>query len=273
MSETGCIKTLIVESAQVLADNLVAELKHHLSVRECDFTHTLFKAVKSLVDEGYDLCLVSDAFPKKELQVFFRDIKEKVQRSGCVFALVQDKVGAEFDRSSLTEFGFQAVVSRKLSFDDMASLTSLLGVKLHACEVKQRVIDVEKALEMVFRELDQIAADKKRGATNFVNTLAMDFIALQTEFDEEILGRYFEALMSKTESVEKPLLNTKLELPDLVLARNLPKLSRETYSGASRRVWKSLVEMHGKGGPKRRRKTICNPFKKAPGSEGSAEPL
>ncbi len=249
--EETCIKTLIIESAEVLASNIIKELQGRLPVGECDFSPTLFKGVKSLLEEAYDLCLISDAFPLPELEVFFRDVTGSVQSKGCVFVLVKDKLAKEFDRSSLAEFGFQTVVTRNLANADIEVITKLLAGKLHACEVKRRVIDVDKALQIAFKEIDAMAADIKRGAKRDINTLSMDFINLQADFDQEILDEYLTKLVEKTEGAETPVLNTKLEIPAQILARNLPKLSKDTYTGASRRVWKVLVDMHGQNTPKK----------------------
>lgn len=215
---------------------------------EVEFTNSLHKAIQSLDEKPYDLCVISDSFPDEELATFFSDYVKVNQTGGCIFVYALDLIPDDFDSDKYLKMGFHGVISLQGNFIDRSILKDALKEWHYEEEINRRSYDVDSALNLVLSELDRLARDKKRGIDKQFNQIPSEFINLQTEFDEQILHRYYAKLMRKANNAEPE--NAKgVKIPEVVLRKELPNLTENVYSGASQRVWKKLLRLHGVKNP------------------------
>ena len=209
-----------------------------------EFTSSLRKAINSIVEEEFEICFISHAFPLDDVRAFFVDYGNIEKRSGCGFVQVHPEIKPETDIVGPQTLGFHAVVSEKGTHDDKEQLTEALQEFLFEAEIVKRKYNVDSALNVVLRKIDTAARDLKRGIKKKIDSLPAEFIEIQTEFDQEVLEGYFEKLETKTEDAE-PENAQKLNVPEAILKKDLPKLDKNRYMGASNRVWKKLLRKHG----------------------------
>ncbi|MDC0358279.1 hypothetical protein OAO01_05625 [Oligoflexia bacterium] len=211
---------------------------------ECDFTNKLHKAIQSVRDIAYNLCFISDQYSMAETRSFFADYEKLDKDQVCVFVQVRDQLEKDFDRTSLSAAGFTTIISRIGTHADKETLRETLKTLLFQDAIREKKITVEVALDIVLRDLDKVARERKRGRDCKLDKLAVDFIALQTEFNEEVLQKYFNQLAEKTGEAE-PQNQHEVKIPTQVLQRQLPNLKSNTYTGASSRVWAKLLKRYG----------------------------
>ncbi len=211
---------------------------------DVEYTSTLHKAIQSLDEKPYDLCVVSDSFKDEEVETFFADFGKINQTGSCIFVYVPDLIPDDFDSEKYLRMGFHGVISLQGNYIDRSILKEALKDWHYEEEINKRCYDVDTALNLVLGELDRLARDRKRGKEKQFSSIPSEFIHLQTEFDDKILNRYYTKLMRKSSEAEPENAKT-VQIPEVVLKRELPNLSENTYTGASQRVWKRLLKMHG----------------------------
>ena len=240
------LRALAVEKRLDDANSLANTLGPEIEFSDFEFTNSILKAVRSHAEVQYEICFISEDFPVEELGPFFEDMKAMNRDLGCVFVQVRENIEPGFDRSSLQDIGIDYVISRDGTQRDKEGIGEQVSIKLGNDEIKRRVMDVSSAMDVLLRELDIAAANKKRGRqdSSQLYSLSIDFITMQTNFDEEVLSRYYQTLSKKAEEAE-PSIADKLHVPDSILEKELPELSKTGYKGASHRVWKKLMRQHG----------------------------
>jgi hypothetical protein len=150
----------------------------------------------------------------------------------------------DFDPMTYKNIGFHGVISMLGTHADREELRESLKDWRYEEEINKRSVDVDSALNLVLSQVDRIARDLKRGVKNKFDSLPFDFINTQTDFDDELQNRYFSKLEKKT-SISEPENAKGIQIPDVILKKNLPKLLGNKYSGTSQRVWKMLLKKHG----------------------------
>lgn len=238
------LKILIVSPGKDQAQLLTDAYNEHFMIGESHSTRTLHKAIQSHLEEDYDVCMIWEDYNTEELQSFFKDYEKLGKRKFCLFLQVKKTIPEEFDQSKLKETGFLGAVSPHANFADREYFETILQDNSYDKEIYRRKIDVTDALAVALREIDRVARDTKRGRATKFNTLSLDFISMQTEFDQQILDKYFQELSHKTEEAA-PEEVFQVQIPDKVLKRQLPNLSENNYTGASDRVWKKLKKRYG----------------------------
>ena len=238
--------TLIIDQRADLAEALTTALRPEVELDEIDYTSSVHRAIQSHIQVDYNVCFISDKFPIEDLQTFFDDFKklEKKAEHACVFIQVKEKIADDFDPEPLKALGFTAFITRKGTFQDKESVREALHDFFHEKEVETRTFNTSKALNVWLGEIDRVARDKRRGKESKMNTIAAEGISRETEYDEEVLKRYYDELEKRTEDAA-PEESTHIEVPENVMKRDLPKLEQNKYVGASSRVWNKLLKMHG----------------------------
>lgn len=210
---------------------------------KADYSNSLNDAFQKLVESNYNLCFIHNTF-QENLDVFFRDMERLGRHKTCVFVQLWDRLPKDLDLTPILEMGFSAIISRDVSSDEKAALRDVLQLELRRQEIDRRVVDVQEATHFVIRELDRVAREHKRGHSKKFDNLIHSFIGMLTEFDDEVLDQYFDALIE--ESKDSPTFEvSKLKVPEEVLKRRLPHLDEDSYSGKSHRVWEKLLKHYG----------------------------
>ena len=239
------IKALIVDSSPEAADALAKSLRPDIEFGEIEYTTSTHKALVSLIENSYQICFISDQINMVDLSVFFRDISKVSQEKPCVFVQVRDSVSEDFDRECLRELGLSYVISRRGTHIDRSGVKDALKDAFFKHKLKEKVINVTDSMHMVLAEIDRAAEDLRRGRHSRIKKVAIDFVGGETKFDRKVLDEYFDTLSDKAEQAP-PDDEKQLEVPTDVLARELPELRQQTYTGASRRVWHKLKNKYGR---------------------------
>lgn len=238
------LNILIVSPRAELAQQLTDTYGEHFAMGDCHSTRSLHKAIQSHREDDYDMCLIWEDYPEEELLGFFSDYERLSKRNYCVFLQVKKEIPENFNANSITALGFLAVISPKATHADREKFEEVLVDNSFEEEVYRRKVDVNEALDVALREIDKAARDTKRGRKANLNTLSLDFIAMQTDFDQEVLNKYYENLTTKADEAQPENVLT-VKIPNKVLERDLPKLSADRYTGASDRVWRKLQKRYG----------------------------
>jgi len=238
------IKALVLDSSAGAAELLAATLRRDFDFAEVEFTNTTHKAVQSFTESQYNLCFISDAFSLEETQVFMRDLAKIRRDDNCLFVQVRDAVPDDVDRRSLRDSNIFYIISRRGTHADRVGLEEALVQVLFAKKLEEKVTTVNDTMQMVLTEIDRAAEDLKRGREAKINKLPINFVDYQTDFHQRVLDEYYEALSDKAESAAPNEID-RLDVPEGVLSRQLPNLSKDTYNGASHRVWRKLKKKYG----------------------------
>ena len=94
-------------------------------------------------------------------------------------------------------------------------------------------------------QIDEISRERRRGRQTKLNLIFGEMMKMHASFDESLLDRYFDMLSEQSEEAP-PTEAIEVEIPDDILAKNLPGLERNVYRGQSARVWKRLLRRWGK---------------------------
>ncbi len=237
---------LIVGKDPEAATGLLKALEPEVKFPASEIVPSVLKAVETIADDTFSVCFIEDSFPMGELETFFKDIKGMGKLETCVYVQIRNVLAPDAHRGSLQHMGFSTIVSSKGTEADREALVKALKSCFHDREVKVRKIDVSSIMDKLLKKIDQAADDVRRGRkVESLDIIPAELVELHTEFDPEVLEGYFSSLAEATEKA-KPVQIERLEVPDTVLGKNLPGLSKDTYVGASHRVWDKLSTKHGK---------------------------
>lgn len=238
------VKTLIIAHQAQEATALTRSFLPHIDLVSNDFTTSLRKAMLSFAEEDYEVCFIFDKFSDDDLRAFFKDLNEVGKLEKCLVILVRETLPDDFDPAELQKQGFHGVISSRGTHADITTLTSFMKERFLVKEIRRRKFSVKEMVSMLLKDIDRTASDIRRGFSHKLIAIPMDGIEVDVEFNPEILDSYFEQLMVETEGA-KPRTIDKLNIPEDVLQRALPGLSKEGYVGASHRVWEFLAERYG----------------------------
>lgn len=207
----------------------------------CDSFH---KALQKNFSETYDVCVVSDDFTVKDISAFINDIKKLEHGKDCIFVQLRSKIEADSDRLALNDVGIDSIISRSLDEADKEAFQKALARSMHMAEVQEKVRELTPAINLMVKEIDEVARDRKRGVNRSLSTIAGDLVKMAFEFSDNVIDGYVESLSEQTKNAE-PETSSKITVPDKILKKKLPKLTEESYHGQSSRVWKKLLKKFG----------------------------
>lgn len=243
---TQHVNALLVGLPSDLSAFLIDLIEPQLYLEDHRSTKTLLQGLRACEKEVYDICLVADSFEPNNLQGFFRDVKKIPTAEHTVFIQIKEKLPPDFDYGWAKELGFNTVVSLRKTAKDREEIQEVLQGLQSKGEIARRIRDVESAMDLVLKQIDQVAEDRRRGRASEFNTISTDWCVDRTEYDEAVLNNYFETLEEQTEEAA-PAEATEIEVPEKVLTKKLPYLEKNRYTGVSSRVWRKLLKKHGKG--------------------------
>lgn len=238
-----------------------------LQFENSECTASLTDAFQMHVENPYKICFISETL-SKGLEVFFKDIRTLGRDKNCVFVQVRASLAPDFDRSSMVSAGFHTIISSALTPGDKQALLDQMKVELHAREVESRAVDVEACISHLLTAIDNASREKKRGRAGSLNKLMKKFIELNVDFDQQVLKKYFDALVEKSDGA-KPFESSKLSIPEK-LFKKLPKLTEQGYRGASNRVFektKAVFAVDEQGKRKHARRIKLDAVPKLPAQE------
>jgi len=243
----GPINILVLNRDEANATALLNSLAPELTFATSDYTNTTLKAIQSHKSTEYQLCLISEDFDLEDVKIFTEDLKKINKDLTCTFVQTRLQIEPGLDREFLKPYGIDYIISNLGSQHDKEGLIEIIQTKSQNESVVKRVLDVDVAVRLLLEELDRVYENKKRGRDNNfkVNKISKDFIKMQAAQHDQILEKYYDLLIQKTDG-SKPSLAASLEVPQAILKKQLPELSESTYIGASERVWRMLQQMHGK---------------------------
>lgn len=235
-------KALLVDN-DIGAKTLLEPLLKSFGLGEIELAQNFNETLQSHLSNDFEFCFISDVFPSDAVKIFFSDYQKMEKDFPCVFVQLRDTVGANVDRSSLRDFGFTSIISRSVNDSDLRALEAALRERGDIKEIQTKVGNVDLALKKVLKDIDECASEKRRGKEVTLHSIAVDFIGKEASFNDTVHSKYINKLARET-SASKPQA-TVLTIPDDVLSKNAPGLTREAYTGASKRVWKRLLKRFG----------------------------
>lgn len=241
------LKALIIEKQPELAAALSGLLLPEVMLIGFEIRQNLHKGIQSLKDNSADVCFISEVFEGADLQAFFSDIRALKKDDEVFFVQIREVLEEGFDRKSVEELGYGAVVSRKLTEGDKASLVASVKEFLHIREIKRKRIDVTTAVKLLLLELERVYKNKKRGVSSgFRRAMVADYMSDQMDFHSDVFMGYIEALDKHTETSQPGKAKTTvLNMPESMTSRDLPGIEDGAYVGVSLRVYDMLQEKFG----------------------------
>ncbi|MBX7138503.1 MAG: hypothetical protein K1X83_11025 [Oligoflexia bacterium] len=240
------LDVLVFEDSVSNTEGLKQALESHYELRSFDTAANVPDLLQLHIENHYDMCLVYDTWPNETVEMFYKDYLKLERNTKCVFAQIKNQVPEKFDRTSLRHLGFTTVVSTAINAHDLTALRLAFREK-RQITVEERIDNVEQAVKLLIKDVDRIASDRKRGRDKSLQGVSAQFISGQTQVDPAVLEAYFDKLAQETESAA-PTEHTEIVVPEEVVEKELPGLSKDGYAGASNRVWKKLVKAFGRKG-------------------------
>ncbi|MCB0329642.1 MAG: hypothetical protein KDD70_08260 [Bdellovibrionales bacterium] len=227
-----------------LAQSLQETFGQDFSFSGIEYTSTLHRAIKSLEESQFHLVFISNKFSESETKSFFSDAEKLGERGWCSFVQVHERFSEDIDLEYPLSLGFHGVVSELGTHQDKESIKEAIQKWLEQETEVMTKVDVEAAMNILLRKIDDAASNLKRGVQTKIDAIPSEFIELKANSDDLILDAYFRKLRDRTELAE-PENADFVVIPDSVLSKSLPKLERNKYTGVSTRVWRKLLKKHG----------------------------
>jgi hypothetical protein len=249
------IRVLLVAPVSV-SDQIGETVEQHYGayfpIEEIEAVPSLMKALNALNEEPFQLCLVSDRIPADGYSSFVNDLTQLADANKCPCLLFTGTGSEESETSGdqekeppLKPSGFHSVISLSAHPSDINLFRDALSRWYELLEQKKTKQDVEGAMKLILRNIDNAASNIKRGVNMKLNSLPSEFIEVRSSLDEVIYEDYLSKLEARTKTAE-PENENVIEIPETILQKDLPKLEKNTYTGASTRVWRKLLKKHGK---------------------------
>ena len=238
------LKAIIFDRDSTAARALSSQLTLIFNFDTVDVCNSLSELLQHHINQAYDLCIISDGTTLPNVTTFLSDFNKIEHPEPCVFAQVREEVPVEFDRNSLSAYGFATVISRQLDGNDVKALQPLVKTRKRREIIEEKKKTVGIAMNILLAELDRVAADRRRGKDTKLKSFSAGYISQESAFDESILQDYLDSLRDTTEKREAPKAVT-IAVPEKLLKKNLPGLSSNNYSGTSHRVWQKLLTICG----------------------------
>ena len=239
------MKALFIDGDDTRVPTLEAALKPEFMFSEIEVTNKLSKAIALLKEQDFDAIYIHDEFERPDLEAFFNDLSQLKGWEKPICVQYKQKLGASTNRKELRILGFATIISLDCNEEDKKALEQAIVDHFHLKEVEKKTIEVNDTIDLMLKEIDAAAQDIKRGAKPSLNKIPTALVEMNTDFHTDVYEKYFEALTKTSESLEAPS-EEALKIPEEILRKNLPHLSEDTYKGVSRRVWKKMMEIHGR---------------------------
>jgi hypothetical protein len=228
------------ETASALKKALEPEFMYSTFEQAC----TITDAFQAHAQKPIQFCIIAPGFKPEELEIFFQDIRTMGRDKECVFVELQDTLPADGSRPVTINKACVTVITRAGTLQDKEVLKHVLKEHFKGGKIREKLQDVESAMQHALSAIDKAAKDRRRGSKKPIDKTMIDFVRDQTNFDEKVLEGFYNKLADKTGTTKAPEA-TKIKIPDKVLKKNLPGLKEDTYDGVSTRVWDKLVKHHG----------------------------
>lgn len=239
------LRALVMDDGSQLAHKLRELIYPAFEIGAYQIVYTAHEALEALINEEYNICLLPDFTTREESDNLMSDYRKLEKELECDFIEVREFLPDDFDRSSLRKQGFASVISHAITADDIHAIEETLKHQVRAEKIIDKANGVKESLGLLLRDLDRTAADRKRGRETPLRSISSQFISTETAFDEKVLKKYFNALSDQSAAQEAPQADS-ISVPDNILKKGAPGLSRDRYTGASQRVWKKLIRLYGK---------------------------
>lgn len=228
------------------ADDITARLKPELDIVISDCTGSILKAVREHEAQSYQLCMIAESYSEEELEPFFEDMINLNRDLDCAFIQVREKIEPGFDRLLLKDLGFDLIISSAIGQRDKEGLVECLLAKAQNDPDKDAVRSITGVMDTLLKEVDTRAENERRNRSDLgFSNIVSEFIRSKASFSQRTLERYF-TLLARRASLSKAATTKTLEVPEKILDRDLPKLTKDSYSGVSNRVWLRLQRLFGK---------------------------
>jgi hypothetical protein len=209
-----------------------------------DTADSVSEAFQCLVNTNFNLCVIAASLDQ-ELQPFFRDMRKLGRDRTCAFVKFSPaRIRPKETAAELQASGFCATISADLDAQDLIALRKALSQEMVKIREELKAESIPGCVDLVLRELDQIARRKQRGIDakfdQVIASLVRDMMS-ETSIHH---SNFLEALSIGAEQ-SISFSENAVEIPDQVLERNLPKLDKSTYRGTSSRVWNKLLKRYG----------------------------
>lgn len=202
---------------------------------------SLLDALEVARDGAYVVCLINESLEPDRVKTFCDDLM-RMRRSGSsqTVQLCINQVGA----SEAPEY-FNAAITQLWSPDDRACMKKVLSafsaVRTHA----ERLASIGKAMDLLLRQLDKTAAERKKGRKKRLARIASGFIDHQMNRYQELSREYVDTLEKLLKNAQ-PAEDVAITVPEAVLKRALPELKEDGYKGVSDRVSEWMTGRFGK---------------------------
>ncbi len=238
------LTALFIDQAQSRSDELTKALGPEIYFIDSLFCDSLSEGLGHLLEKNVQICFIGDGFPPDEFESFLRDIKNIPRMNRCVVTLVKETLAADINRGARAAEGVHAIISRQATTEDKHALNQAIeAIVAKGRIIDEKVHDVEEVLGNLIQQVDDVAMDRKRGVQAKFNSIVPRFVKDATNFDSEVLDNYYDALSETLEEAQSPPVGFEsIEVPDHLLNGKYPKLGKNSYYGASRRLWKKLSE-------------------------------
>ena len=249
------MKALFIDTEDTRVSTLEAALKPEFMFSGIDITSKPHKAIELMREQDFDVIYIHDEFERLDLEAFFNDLTQLKGWEKPLCVQYRDKLSASTNRKELKILGFGTIISCGVDEEDKKALEQAIVDHFHLREVEKKTVEVNDTIDLMLKEIDEAAQDIKRGAKPCLNKIPTALVEMNTGFHTDVFEKYFEALTETSESAEAPSEET-LKIPEEILRKNLPHLSEDTYKGVSRRVWKKMLEIHGKKAAKQAEREV-----------------
>lgn len=243
------LKGLIMDKNSGSLDELEACLKPDVEFEYLDLVTSIHKALEYHMEMDFQLCLIADTFPVNEVNSFLRDYDKLQKNPRCIFVQYKNTVDLDFNRDSLVSYGITTVISKTGDHKDKTALWNALKPLISKFEKKEIADSLDTMIDHLLTEVDRVAQDRKRGVTTKLHSVWGQHIADSSKKYEGLDQDFYNKLIKSTNESE-PFSVTEIEVPEAVLGKNLPHLSKSNYKGRSNRVWNMLLNKHGIGAEK-----------------------
>lgn len=243
------LKGLIIDKHSQAHEELQEALRPDVEFGYVDVVNTFHKALEYHIDMEFHVCLIGEAFPMNEINGFLRDYDKLNRDPRCIFVQIKKHVEAEYKRDSLVAYGITTVISKDGDESDRAALTKALQPVIITFEKKEISDSLDSMINHLLDQVDKAAQDMKRGVPRCLHSVYGKHIAESSEKYQGLDQDFYKKLIEST-SEAKPFAVSELAMPENILNKNLPHLSKSKYKGRSNRVWNMLLNKHGVGGEK-----------------------
>jgi hypothetical protein len=208
-----------------------------------DRATTLPDAFQKLVEHSYSICFIAPKYTDG-IETFFKDMQTLGRDETCFFFQLEQGYDPSGEIPKLIHGAIAGLVSATPTSAERAVLVELLEVEFHRAEVARRVTDVKDAVSLLVREIDLMARDRQRGRPRRYDISVKSFVELHLAFDKEVFSQYIDALTTLASAAPAFDVNS-VAIPDAVLEKKLPNLTKDSYTGPSTRVWSKLLKKFG----------------------------